>query len=55
MDVPFLAPTHRYNVMRQSQQTLARIPDIDTYFPSHDPNHGVSSAELQAYVAKIVT
>ena len=52
VDIPFQSPTHRYDIMRQSQQTLAKIPGVDRYFPSHDHNEGVSDEELQEYVAQ---
>ena len=55
VDIPFQSPTHRYDIMRQSQQTLAKISGVDRYFPSHDHNEGVSYEELQAYVAQDVT
>lgn len=52
--IPFQSPTHRYDIMRQSQQTLAKITGVDRFFPSHDHNEGVSVDELQQYVAKDV-
>lgn len=55
VDVPFLAPTHKYHAMRRSQQKLAQISGVDKYFPSHDHNDGVSYEDLHAFVSKIVT
>lgn len=49
-DDPFAAPTHMWSQMKTSQNTLASIRDIDTYFPSHDDGNGVTVAELKAFV-----
>ncbi|DBB15313.1 TPA: hypothetical protein ACH3X3_003566 [Trebouxia sp. C0006] len=49
-DNPFLMPTHMYHDMKKSQQTLAKIGGVETYFPSHDDGTGVSNADFQSFV-----
>ncbi len=49
-DNPFLMPTHMYHDMKNSQQTLAKVSGVETYFPSHDDGTGVSSTDFQSFV-----
>lgn len=49
-DNPFAAPTHNWHDMRASQNTLASVGGVETYFPSHDDGTGVNGADLKAFV-----
>ena len=49
-DNPFAAPTHIWSDMKISQNTLASVDGIETYFPSHDDGTGVTVADLKAFM-----
>lgn len=49
-DDPFAAPTHMWSQMKTSQNILAGIKGVDTYYPSHDDGTGVTVAELKAFM-----
>lgn len=49
-DNPFAAPTHNWHDMKTSQNTLASVDGVETYFPSHDDGTGVTVADLKAFV-----
>ena len=37
--------------VRKSQQKIAALPGVKTYFPSHDDNRGVSKKQLTAFLS----